>query len=171
MSSLQTTPAGKRGMASAGLVSDSRPKRKQSRMMSEPYAVETTQIEQVYCENQMPRMASSALDETESRPLPLLPEGTPPPTPDAPVASKLVNSQPSGEGRAGALRPPGELENSLGWTGSPSVSPHDGSNDDSGVSASAGGSNQNSEITGSCERSNSLTNWARVPTFWGSEQV
>jgi len=169
MLSLLTFPAGKRGLATAELADNGRPKVKQSRITTEHFAVETTYSELIYDEDREPQTVSPTLDDTESRPLPLLPGETPPPTPNKHAAKKLNNSQSKGKERASAAHPPGILVSNLGWTESPLTSPRDGS--DSGGGDSAAGSSADFDSIRNYERGNSLSSWARVPTFWGSEQV
>lgn len=156
-------------MASAELADDGRPKAKQSRMATERFTVETTYTELIYDEHREPQTVSFAQDDAESRPLTLLPAEASPQTPDKHAAKKSNNSQSKGKERANADHPPVSMDRNLGWTESPSTSPRDGS--DSGGGDSAGGSSADFESTRNYERRISLSSWARVPTYWGSEQV
>jgi hypothetical protein len=64
------------------------------------------------------------------------------------------------------------LGGSLGRAGGSHLSvrsPRGGDDDASGGDFK--GSGEDEEPTGLLERANSLMTWARVPTFWGSEQV
>lgn len=162
-------------MATAGLVDDARPDSKLSRAATEPYTAEAIAAEEAYDKEQRFILAAAAAEDDATRPLPLpLPTAPmPPPLPVLRPEQHPTSSRSKGKGRALAARPPGSLGSSLGGSlgraGSRnSLSPRGG---DDASGGGFGGSGEDDAPTGLSERANSLMNWARVPTFWGSEQV